>query len=113
MLGTRAADRWRELLSAFLAWQRGSFQRDREPAERLPIRLRRHGEINVGSNGLVSVLDGDGRFVNRRPGLADIDAPCLLADENRDRFSASFGGLEGASGLAAGLLGIRCQPGRR
>ncbi len=70
----------------------------------LTVALRRDGEIDVGANGEFGILEGHGRFVDRRPGLTDVDPLRLLADEDRDGFGASFRSLDGGSGLVAGRI---------
>ena len=80
-----------------------------EPAHGLAVLHRLRGDVDVGAERQLRLLEGGRRLVDRRPGLADVHAAGLPADEDRDRLGAALGRPRRRGRRVAGLLGV---PGR-
>ena len=61
-------------------------------------RLLRHGDKQVGADGLLGFADSDGEIEDLDVVLADVQALRLAADENRQRCEPPVPGLDGVGG---------------
>src|SRR5204863_3454777 len=70
--------------------RRGLRQGGGKPAHRLAGLHHVRGDIDVSAERGIGIPEGRRRVVDGPPGLADLDATGLLADEHRDRLGGAL-----------------------